>query len=95
MKLCGFKKDSYDYVKDGNRIQGTNVTLYFSYKIPVNEGQGVAAVGYDASAKLSRAILGGNKPLTLGGDYDIIPGEYGKIENVILHDTGGKENKKE
>lgn len=93
MKLTGFKKDHYDYTKDGNRYQGTNVTLYFSYKIPSSDGAGVATMGYPASAKLSRAICGGNKPLTLGGEYDIIPGEYGKLEDIILFvpDTGGKE----
>ena len=94
MKLVGFKKDHYDYTKEGNRIQGTNVTLYFSYKIPSADGAGVAAVGYTASARLSRQICQGVKSLSLGSEYDIIPGEYGKIEDICLYDTGGKENKK-
>lgn len=95
MKLCGFKKEPYDYQKDGNRIQGTNVTLYFSYKISPTDGAGVAAVGYPASSQLSRQIMQGSKLLSLGADYDIIPGEYGKINDILLYDTGGKENKKE
>lgn len=95
MKLVGFRKDSYDYVKEGNRIQGTNVVLYFSYKIPAGDGAGVAALSYDAGARLSRKIMQGVKPLVLGADYDIIPGEYGKIEDILPVDTGGKENKKE
>lgn len=93
MKLTGFKKENYDYTKDGNRYQGTNVLLYFSYKIPQALGAGVASVGYATTSKLSRAICNGEKPLILGGDYDIIPGEYGKIEDIVpyAHDPGGKE----
>lgn len=93
MKLTGYKKEAYDYTKEGNRYQGTNVLLYFSYKIPQTLGAGVASVAYSTSGKLSRAICQGQKPLVLGGDYDIIPGEYGRIDDIvpIVINSGGKE----
>ena len=96
MKLYGYKKEHYDYVKDGQHKVGDIVVLYFGYKIPANDGQGVCALQYGTDSRLSRAILEGRKPLVIGAEYDLVPNQYGNLADLIIRDTGGgKENKKE
>lgn len=97
MKLYGYRKEHYDYMKDGQRKVGDNVTLYFGYKIPAIEGQGVCALSYNCDSRLSRAILEGRKPIVIGADYDLIPNQYGNLTELFVHEDGGgggKENKK-
>ncbi|MBR2020099.1 MAG: hypothetical protein IKA05_06850 [Clostridia bacterium] len=100
MKLYGYKKEHYDYVKDGQHKVGDSVTLYFGYRIPTNEGQGICALSYGADFRLSQSILAGKKPIVIGADYDLIPGQYGNLSDIVMRDVatapdggGGKEKK--
>lgn len=91
MKLTGFIKEHYDYVKDGRRIEGDTYSLYFSYRIPQMLGAGVASVAYPVTRSLNNAIASGQQILLLGGDYDLIFDEN-KINYLVPVENN--ENKK-